>query len=492
MRITISIGCLLAVASALVAAHAKEPPQKSNERMLKADIEALLMQEEFASASIGVHVVSASTKQVLFEHNAQRLLLPASTQKIFTTATALEKLGPNFRFTTTVMLDGTIQSNGEFAGVVLVRGSGDPTSSATFASPIEGVADRIAEVFDSLGIQSIRGTIIGDDDVFDDQPYADGWGWEDLSYGYAPQVGGLNIADNAVRIFITPPATLADIPLVKIVPSTDYVHCMPLLRIVDSTGITQITVARNKHSNVIDLQGSIRYSASRDTIKVTASVENPTMYWLSLFRDGLQRRGIRHRGALLDIDDWNENVQDHRFRTVVTLQSIPLSEIIAVINHKSDNLGSEVLLKTLGSTPQQEGGFRKGADIVKQFVRHTGVLVDGSGLSRLNLSSAEQLTKTLVAMHLSEHALVFRASLAAPGEPGTLEHRMIGTKAQESVRAKTGSMNNVCSLAGYVESRDNEPLAFAIIINGYNGPLTKAQALQDVLCMRLASFTRKN
>lgn len=460
-------------------------------RSLKTDIDAILQQPEFKGATIGVHVTSLEYQDDVYSNNAHTLLLPASTQKIFTTAAALQILGTNYTFTTTVLLDGVIQSNGEFVGTMIIRGSGDPSMSVSFGKTPDEFMDNIAEALDSLGIQSFRGTIIGDDDVFDDQQYPDGWGWEDLAYGYAPQVGGLNIADNAVRVNITSPLSTSDIPLLKLQPSTDYVHVIPTLRVVDSSGATQIIPLREIRSNTVDLTGTIRTSAKRDTTRLNVAIENPTLYWLSLLRDGLQRRGIRVRGALVDIDDWNEPINDQNCTTAVVLQSQPLSALVYAINHSSVNLASEVLLKTIGVAKAGEGGFRKGAEIIKQWSNHSGTIVDGSGLSRLNLCSARDLTSVLAKMHASDQSLVFRASLAAPGEDGTLKRRLTGTRVQGALRAKTGSMNNVSTLAGYIETRDNEPLAFAIMINGFTGPASSAQALQDVICMRLAALTKK-
>ncbi|MGC5198786.1 D-alanyl-D-alanine carboxypeptidase, partial [Aphanothece microscopica] len=151
--------------------------------------------------------------------------------------------------------------------------------------------DRWAEVLDSIGVRSIKGTIIGDDDLFDEERYAAGWSWDDFLYAYAPQVSALSIADNAVEIQIIPPRNSDLRPSIRVIPENDYVRVVSALRFVDSTGITDIKPKREEHSTVIDITGTYALTSRSDTISLKLSVDNPTLYFAHLLKAAIVRRG---------------------------------------------------------------------------------------------------------------------------------------------------------------------------------------------------------
>lgn len=466
-------------------------------RELRTDLDNLLSAPEWRSALLGVCVASTDNAEHLYRHNDEMFFTPASTNKLFTTAVALATLGPEYRFRTTLYLDGRIQENGEFAGNIIVRGSGDPTWSTTFGRDPLVLFDQWVGVLDSLGIRSVKGNIIGDDDVFDDVDYATGWAWDDLVWSYGAQVNGLGVADNSVRALIIPPLKPGGESQIRLVPETDYVRVMNGLRVVDSTGVTEVKALRDGPTNIVDIVGTIVARPRRDTINLHLAVENPTLYFASLFRDALVRHGIRFRGALIDVDDWNDPLPYDSSMRVAETVSPPLSDIVAVINHVSHNLGADILCKTIGREVSGDGSFEKGADVIRTFVQRNGIggqdlaIVDGSGLSRLDLCTPQHLVNLLNVASHTPWAAAYKASLAAPGEPGTLQRRMVGTRAERSVRAKTGGMNNVSTLAGYVTTRDGETLSFAMMADNTVLPTAMVHNLQDLICMRLASFSRK-
>lgn len=471
--------------------------QQPRLKELRDDLDAMIGAPEWTGANVGVAVTSLESGEPLYQRRDNAYFVPASMQKLYTTSAALALLGPDYRFTSTLHLDGSIGPNGEFTGNIIIRGGADPSWSRAFGRDPLLLLEQWADALDSLGIRAIKGNIIGDDDVVDDVDYAPGWAWDDFAYAYAPQVGGLNIGDNAVDVVVTAPSRLDDIPTVRVLPETDYVRVVNAIRVVDSTGVTDITPLRDFRSNVVDLVGSIAVLSRSDTVRLRVSVDNPTLHFLHLFRGAVQRKGIRVRGALIDVDDWIDPIPYERLPAIASISSPPLSEIVSVINHTSHNLGAEVVLKMLGKERGQEGSFTKGVDVVRMWLQQEGItgsditFVDGSGLSRLNLSTPHQVVALLGRMHRSSLAATFRASLGAPGEPGTLRRRMVGTRAETSVRAKTGGMNNISTLAGYATTRDGEPLAFAIMIGNSVVPPAMAQNLQDLICMRLASFSRR-
>jgi PBP4 family serine-type D-alanyl-D-alanine carboxypeptidase len=207
--------------------------------------------------------------------------------------------------------------------------------------------------------------------------------------------------------------------------------------------------------------------------------------------------GIRIRGSLLRNELIDGPINYVELKQIFTHISPPLSSIIGTINTFSHNLGADMLFKTMGKEQFGEGSFSKGTESIKKYLSSIGIMpeqcsiVDGSGLSRLNLLSAQQQTTLLSKVHRSNYKEVFRASLAKPGMAGTLNNRMLKSLAQQQVIAKTGSMNNVSCLSGYITTRDGEELAFSIMINGFTAPDGIIRNIQDMICMRLASFTRK-
>lgn len=462
-------------------------------RQLHDDIDAMISVQDWKHASIGISVV-ADGKNILYEHNADKSLMPASVQKLFTTAAALDVLGVDFQFTTTLYLDGKILPNGEFEGNIIIRGSGDPSWSSLYSSTPNSDMETFVDAIDSLGIRSIRGTIIGDDDAFDDVDYGPGWGWDDLNYAYAAPVGALNISDNSVHITIEPPESVFDVASVWIAPQTDYVWIINALRTVDSTGDTDVQPYRELRTNIIDISGTIEAKPFGSKTELDIAIDNPTMFFISAFRDALVRRGIRFKGPVVDVDDWNGVINYEKIEKLSIVKSKPLRDIVTVINHESHNLGAEALVKTLGAKVSGEGSFTKGAEAVIQWQQIHGIptegqaMADGSGLSRLNLCTPHQLTSLLSAMSNHIYASDFKHSLAAPGEFGTMKTRLLNTRVGSSIRAKTGSMNNVSTFTGYLETRSGEHCAFAIMLNGVVNPQSMARNLQDLICMRLSSL----
>jgi PBP4 family serine-type D-alanyl-D-alanine carboxypeptidase len=471
---------------------------------LREDLRNLLNIQD-QGVSVGVSIVScdgtrSSMPDRIFELNAEKLFIPASTQKLVTSACFLDALGDDWRWKTTLFLRGDLQSNGEFIGDIIIRGTGDPTLSSTFGRSPDVLFSHWADLLDSLGIRSIKGSIIGDDEYFvDDDMYGPGWEWDDFPYSYATPVSALNVHDNSVTVTIIAPTSEADIANVSVDPPTEQLRIVNAIRVLDSTGTTSIRAVREQRSLVTDLVGVVATRAPRDTVILNLSVDNPTTYFLDVFRSALLKKGIRLRGSIVDIDDWTGTFDRDSLRSIAIDSSPTSTDVIAVINKESANLAAECLLRTMAAEPIgdkiHDGSFDVGAAFMRRFLddlHYPGAsIVDGSGLSRLNLLSPTHLTTLLRIMDRHASGGVYKASLAVPGQAGTLRRRMLDSRATKAVRAKTGSMTHVSSLAGYVTTRDGEELAFAIMFNGLvNTPIQVAQNIQDLICMRLAAFSR--
>lgn len=475
-------------------------------RHMQEDIDDILSASELTNASIGLSVVNLETGETFYKKNPNILLIPASTLKLVTTATALEVLGPDFRYATRIYIDGTVKDSGELDGDIIIRASGDPSMSLMYMKDPGVILDNIAITLDSLRIKSIKGNIILDHGYFDNEAFAPGWAIDDIPYPYSAPVSAIAFYDNKVELSFKPGIKAGDYSRLMIIPDNSYLRVVNNVMTVPANAPSLLETDSDPRSGVIDIQGAIalpeltqngKKTLSDPTTSLGLSIDDPVQFFLHVFKQRLEKMGIRVRGSLLRNELLDEPIQYVDLKEIFVHQSPPLSSLIGIINTQSHNLGAEMLFKTMGKEQFGEGSFAKGAESVKKFLSSIGIIpeqcgiVDGSGLSRLNLLSAQQQTMLLSKMHRSSKKDIFRSSLAKPGMPGTLNSRMLKSLAQQNVIGKTGSMNNVSCLSGYITTRDGEQLAFSIMMNGFTVPDGIIRNIQDMICMRLASFTRK-
>lgn len=475
-------------------------------RHLQEDIDEILSASELSGASLGLSVINIETGEILYKKNPHILLIPASTMKLFTTATALEILGPDFRYATRIYIDGVIKDSGELDGDIIIRASGDPSMSLLYMKDPGVILDNIALALDSMHITSIKGNIILDHGYFDNEAFGPGWAIDDIPYPYSAPISAISFYDNKVELSFKPGIKAGDYSRLTIIPDNSYLRIVNNVMTVSANAPTLLETDSDPRSGVIDIQGAIalpdaqsvqKKSSGDQAMSLGLSIDDPVQYFLHVFKQRLEKMGIRIRGSLLRNELVDGPISYSELKVLYTHVSPPIASIIQTINTFSHNLGADMLLKTMGKEQFGEGSFMKGTESVKKFLTSIGIMpeqcsiVDGSGLSRLNLLSAQQQTTLLSKMYRSSTRDVFRASLAKPGMPGTLNNRMLKSLAQQHVIAKTGSMNNVSCLSGYITTRDEENLAFSIMINGFTAPDGIIRNIQDMICMRLSSFTRK-
>lgn len=464
---------------------------------LQKDINELLENTDFSNALIGISVQSLESGEYFFRLNDNKNFIPASAQKLITTLSALEYLGADFTFTTLIYLDGVVQSNGEFVGNIIIRGGGDPTFSSIFNVNYLEVFDSWAKKIEEKGIKSIRGNIIGDDSYFDKVYYPYGWAWDDMVFPYSAQVSALSVNDNKVDVVVKASEEVGNYAKISISPDIEYVKIENNIKTVPLGGATNIFPLKQLPSNYIELYGTIEQDTIEKEYNLSLAVDNPTMFFLNLFKYSLEKNKIKFKGALLDVESYSKVINYSKLKPLIKHQSAPLSEIISVVNKYSHNLASEMLLKTIAKEISGVGSFENGIFLVKKFLKKAGIIpenlsiVDGSGLSRLNYISPKYFIALLNFAWQSDYKNVFLQSLAQPGKDGTLKKRLRRTLAENNLLAKTGTMSGVSTLVGYIRTRDGEMLSFSMMFLNYSVPDIIVQNLQDLICMRLASFTRK-
>ena len=478
--------CLAAVLSGGCARARPEPPTLQPLQQLRREVAGAMQGPGVERATWGVAVRSLDRDEPILELNAGALLVPASVAKLVTLAAAAESVGWNYAFETTLAAAGPV-TDGVLSGDLVVSGNGDPT--------LEGPAgEHLTSWIDALrasGIRRVSGRVVGDDDGAEEPlpPFA--WAWDDLGYPYGALPGALNLGENAVQITVAPgpqagaPAALTVATDARELPITSDV----------ATGQpgSEAWLRPILQPGGLGLRVLGTLPAGSQPVTFSISVGNPTLWFATMLRQRLIEAGIAVDGAPVDIDNLPEGPGP---AAVLHVQrSPPLSAIAEPMMKDSLNLYAETVL-WLNTGPAGLRATGEALDALRDRLGAWGIpegdhqLVDGSGLSRRNSLTTRALVAVLERFYDPAGASPWMRALPVAGRDGTLESRLVGTPAENNLAAKTGSMSNIRSLAGYVRTRDGEPLAFALIVNNFEGPGNAAVEAIDRIAVALASFSR--
>ncbi len=459
---------------------------------LRADLNRILADSRLAEAQMGVKIVSLERSEVLYEKNQSKLYLPASNNKILTAAAALIRLSPDYCFKTRILADGQVL-DGTFRGNLIIQGSGDPSSSSRIPpkDPFQAFRNWAVQL-KQRGIHTLSGNLLGDGAAFEETQYGRGWAWDDLPEGYAAPVSSLQFNENLVFLDIAPgmhPGSDAD---VQMGPLAGYLTVRNRVVTGAPKKPVQIEILRSRIEDYVTVTGAISLDSA--PVSRAIAVQNPIRYYLSALKHTLYEEGIDVANCGID-DTGKERPQSSSLLWIHS--SPPLSELIAPIMKMSLNLGAETLVRVLGMEFRGEGTFAGGKEVIEETLGRMGIdkdsysYADGSGLSRLNLVSADALVRVLKGVHQSSYFRSFYDALSIAGVDGTLATRMRKTKAENNVHAKTGTFAGASALSGYVQTADGEMLAFSILINNYIATKNAAEDVQDKVLARLAGFSRK-
>ncbi len=471
-------------------------------------VEAFRQAELGDDARLAVHVLEPVRGQTWVQINPDAPLRPASVLKLVTTAAALDILGPEHRFVTTVEATGPIV-DGVLQGDLVIRGGGDPSLGPRFhdrPENITGVLRDWARELRSQGIRSISGNIIGDDSRYPHQPHA--IGWEPLEFGewYFAEVSALSFNENTVDVIWRGGRSAGDRASYTVRPDSGYVTLASAVRTSPAgRQNTRIRHFRFHDSNEIRARGSIPPRARSYRF---ASVHDPARYTAHLLKDELENRGIRVRGSALNarhldigspaggntLNGDDELPPADERQVLLRHESPPLREFLPVILGDSQNLYAEVLLREIALEMGREATFLGGAGAVTQWLRTHNLnvpgftMVDGSGLSPLNRMPARTGARLLRDIHRGEHAGAIREALARPGTR-SLQNRFQDEEFEplhENLWAKTGFIDGTHTLAGYVRNHEGNIYAFVVMINDYELPLSlEARAFLDRVVLKI-------
>ena len=467
-------------------------------RRLRSELSTVFNGPVMAHGTWGVHVRSLDRGDTLFAHNASKLMMPASNQKILTVAAAAETLGWDHRFTTILETTAPVQ-DGVLMGDLLIRGGGDPTIS-TRGKRDQIVFDEWAAALKGAGITRVEGRVVGDDQAFEDDGVGPGWSWDYLEAGYAAPVGALQFNDNTADLRVFPGAAAGEAAVVELSPGTGLtvVTHVRTIEMPPAGSRGSVEVQRRIDRPEIQLSGMIPVGAQ--PITRTVAVLNPTLYFAQSVKDALIARGITVTGDAADNDDLPQDIRAQpgtTRRELATSTSPPLREVATVLMKVSQNQYAETLLKALGAARGGLGTTAAGRRAAAETFRAWGIpddgysMSDGSGLSRYNYVSPVAITTLLARMYEDpRHRDAFAATLPIAGQDGTISTRMRRSRAEGNAIAKTGSIANVRALSGYVKTRTGETLAFSILANDFVIPANTVTWIADLAVEILANFGR--
>ena len=450
----------------------------------------------------GISVISMADGSKVYERNGDKLFTPASNMKIYTTGVALDLLGVDYRWRTSVYANSQPDAIGRVSGDLMLYGRGAPDLVASSKDENRGSLAKLADDLYARGVRSVSGNVVGDESYFRGDPLGDGWQWTDLQWYFGAEASALSINGNEVDINFVP-ASKAGESTVRTSDTEGYVTVQNRMSAAaDSRAQSTIGVHRGLSDNNIEVWGE--FAPGSKGFGARLSVYKPALWAAKLFGRALKTRGIQVDGQTLSRDSRvpkSQRFDPSHSVELAFVQSGPLSEIAKKTNKESNNLFAELILRTLGrergemSAPPQGMGRERGDDeaglaVIRLWLDRAGISItrlalhDGSGLSRLDLVTPETSARFLHSLSRTNVGPVFRESLPIAGRDGTLAGRL--KTVANSVSAKTGSLTYDNSLSGYLTTSKGQLFAFSIMCNDQTGSVNSIRLIDQIVTLLAA------
>lgn len=452
---------------------------------LWSDIERVLKRDCNGTTRIGIKIHSLERKTPLLAKNSQQLFTPASNMKMITSVMALKRVGPDYRFHTRLYTNGHIEGT-TLKGDLYIKGFGDPWLVT------EQMWLLVNELL-NLPITRVEGRLIADNHFFEDQHRVATWANYNGSEAYLAPMGALSFNFNTVTVHVEPAGEAGQPPVVVVDPMTDYITVRNTARTVNNLAehdrLIVNRLPRQDHDEII-VTGTLPKTMARKTYYL--NVTDPQWYTLNAFRKNLEQAGVVVSGGL------ERGRVPERARLLVEHESPPLADILRGLNKFSNNFIAEQILRTLAADVYgPPGTTENGVKLLQAYMESLGYstghynMVDGSGLSRQNRVSPDQIVAVLEDAYNDLGIFPeFISALGVMGIDGSVVDRMNGNRNAQKVRAKTGTLNHVSALSGYFQSMDGERFAFSMLLNDLKCSNGKAMKLEDDILDLALHFRR--
>lgn len=476
------LACVTILLSLTAPSQAQPSPQTPV--VLRTQLDSILDVPKAEKLQWAAHVVELSSGRVLYDRAGDTSLMPASNMKLIVMAAAIDQLGPDFQFQTALAVRDTD---------LIVLGDGDPTIgdekiAQAHAESITALFHSWAEALKKAGIKQIPGNILIDDSIFDENFTHENWPANQIQNWYEAPIGGLNFNSNCVDVVVEP-TTPGQPAKATLVPGNTYVQLVN--KTITGTKQTAV-VNRLRGSNAVQVSGSV----ARKTNLGTVTVQDPGLYFGAVLRTVLATDGIKVGGKVLRQKIRLPNGLLPKDCHIVSVHRTPLAQALARSGKDSLGMMAECLLKRLGAQQSGVGSWISGRSALYTFMRKLDIRADkvkvddGSGLSRFDRVTPEAMTQVLRYIYNSapNKRELLKNSLSIAGVDGTLKKRLKTDDTKGRIYGKTGTINGVRTLAGYIHTQSDEWVAFAFFYN-YSGKMPSPKANMDRACRFLAGWT---
>ena len=458
--------------------NAQKKVIKLQNHLVNKELAKLEIDKDLKNASISFYAIDTKTGEIIAELNPNMSMVPASTQKLFTTATVLELSGTEYRYKTKIQYSGKIDKTTKILyGNIYIKGGGDPTLGSKYfykGRQFDFIKHAITEI-KKAGINSIKGRVIADASIYSYEIASPKWLWEEVGNYYAIAANGLTVHDNLYEVhFKSPYQEGKPTKISKIKPYIPGLKFYNETFSANTRNTSKTYIYGAPYTYTRFIRGSVPKGKSS---YIKGAIPDPAYYLAWRFQQELDSSGIKctkkaNTIRLLELN--NDTIKDKRI-TLKTIYSPKIIDIINKTNKNSNNLFAEHLLSQIGYIKYKEGSLQSGTKAIFNFWKLKGMdidglhLSDGSGLSRLNAISAKQFVFLLNYMKTrSKYFSHFYNSLPVAGKSGTLRSIGKNTIIVGNVHAKSGLVARVRAYAGYVKTKSGRELAFSVNISNHN------------------------